>query len=152
MPVGGGDPEITVPISPPAGTFVTLVFAGNATDGVLAVPLSEDTRPLAHQATLRIIHAAGWHDAVEVFIREPGTDINQVNPTALFAVAPSATAKLPFPPGDYEITVRDFETEAVLAGPGTITLEEFGVYGIALLNDPLDPAAVTVDYFYDFAP
>jgi hypothetical protein len=152
VPIGGGDPEASISLAPLSSHAYTVVYAGDTTDGINATLMAEDTRPFVGQASARFIHAAGMHDTVEIFVRPPGTDLTNSIPNAGFSSAPGVSPRFPFVPGDYEITVRDILTKAVLAGPVPVTLEDGGVYGVMTLNNPADPATVTIQYIYDLAP
>jgi hypothetical protein len=148
-PPGGGEPEASISIVASAGLLYTVIFAGDTTDGVTATLTADNARPIVGQATLQLIHAAGMHDAIEIFIRNPGDDITDAFPTSAFNSAPGLTTRFPFRPGDYEITIVDSETDAVLAGPNPITFQDEGVYALAVLNNPADPTTVLIDDFYD---
>jgi hypothetical protein len=114
--------------------------------------MAEDTRSIVGQASLRFVHAAGMHDSLEIFVRAPGTDITDAIPNTGFSLAPAVTPRYSLVPGDYEITIRDAVTKALLAGPDPLPLADGGVYGVLILNDRADPAAVSLQYLYDLAP
>lgn len=149
---GAGDPDATVNFSNVPGAYYTLVFAGDTTNGIVPAVMLEDPRPIVGQATVRIIHAAGMHDQIDAFVLPPGTDISTVNPLASAAGAPGVTERYPFAPGAYEITIRDTNTLAILAGPEAVDLQAQGVYGILVLNDRVDPSRVVLSDIYNPAP
>jgi hypothetical protein len=150
-PVGApGTEESTVELFPLAGRYYTVVFAGDSTDGILGRVVIEDPRPIVQQASLYFTNAAGLFDLVLVHILPPGGDPTQVLPRIGFG-APDASSRQSLIPGDYEITVQDEETQAILAGPELVTLAEKGVYGVLLLNSA-DSVTIDFEYFYDFPP
>ncbi len=57
-----------------------------------------------------------------------------MNPNFTFEFAPNATPSVPITPGDWEMTIRDTETQAVLAGPVSVTFVGGGVYGFLFTN------------------
>ena len=152
VPLGGGDPEATLSIALTSGRNFTIIYAGDTTDGINAAAMAEDTRSIVGQASLRFVHAAGMHDSLEIFVRAPGTDITDAIPNTGFSLAPGVTPRYSLVPGDYEITIRDAVTKALLAGPDPLPLADGGVYGVLILNDRADPAAVSLQYLYDLAP
>lgn len=147
VPVGAADPESTIPISAIGGRRYMIIYAGDTAAGILAGLLLEDHRPVVGQASIRVIHAAGMQDPLQFFVRLPGSGLTNAIPVAVFQGAPGATAKLAILPGDVEITVRNSETQAIVAGPELITLEEKDVYDIIITNNPLDPATVRLNYY-----
>lgn len=150
-PVGvPGTEERVVTFTPLPGRSYTAIFSGNTTTGIAALVAVEDARPIARQASLFVLNAAGLFDAVVAYIVPPGTDTTTRFPD-LFSDAPDFSARQDFAPGDYEITLKDGVTLAVLAGPVPVTLAEKGVYGLELVN-AADNVTIELDYFYDLAP
>jgi hypothetical protein len=96
------------------------------------------------------MNAAGLFDIVSVYIATPGTAIETTFPRVVFS-PPDFTNRQGFVPGDYEITVRDQDTLAIVAGPVPVTLADKGVYGL-LLTNAADSVTIDLQYFYDFAP
>lgn len=143
-----GTVESTTPLNTVAGLSYLTAFAGDTTEGINPTTLVEDTRPIVGQATVRVIHAAGLFDGVVVFIYETGTNTSLVAPNVDFIRAPAVSARLPFLPDDYEITIRDRSTNTLLADPIPVTLEDGGVYGLLLVNSE-DGSSVEVRYLYD---
>lgn len=151
-PPGGGTVEASIPgFNPFAGRYYTALFSGDTTNGILGTVFAEDARPIVGQATLRLAHAAGLFGVLSVFILDPGTDVTTARPTVGMGSAPAVTDALAFPPGEYEVTVVNAETEAVLAGPELLTFEELGVYGLMFLNSA-DANTLDIKYLYDLAP
>jgi DNA-binding beta-propeller fold protein YncE len=133
-----------------AGRYYTAIYAGDTTTGIDGIVAAEDPRPIVNQSSLYIANAAGLFGDLRFYILPPGTDVNLVAPRILFT-APHFPARTSLLPGDYEITVVDDQTRAVLAGPEPVTLAEKGVYGVLLLN-AADNVTIDLEYFYDFSP
>ena len=139
--------ERSIDFTPLAGRNYIGAFAGDTTNGIEASVFIENQRRIVRQASLSFLNIAGLYNSLYIYIRPPGTDISTVLPTLEIAapgIAPRALA-----PGDYEVTVQDSVTDAILAGPVPITVAAEGIYGILLSNNA-DSVTVQVDYFYDF--
>ena len=150
-PVGApATEESSVEFAPLAGRYYSAIFAGDTTNGINGLVAVEDPRPIVKQASVSFANAAGLFGNLRLFIVPPGTDITRAFPRPIFA-APYFSAGLALAPGDYEITVQDDATLAILVGPKPVTLAEKGVYGVLLLN-AADNVTIDLEYFYDFAP
>lgn len=133
------------------GRAYTLIFAGDTTEGIDSAVTAEDTRSIEGQSIVRAFHAAGLFDQIAVYIHQPGTDISTVAPIISFNQAPDVTPRLPLLPGDYELTIQDSVTDAILLGPVALTLADGGVYGFLLTNSA-DSSSIDIEYIYDLAP
>ena len=87
-------------------------------------------------------------DIIDIYFEIPGTDITTVNPL-LFLGVTDVTDRIRLAPNDYEITVVDAITQAVLAGPQILTVDDGGVYGVLLLN-AVGGSTVDIQLFDDF--
>lgn len=147
-PVGApGTEEETLDFTPIPGRYYLDIFAGDTTDGVSGVALLEDPRRIVNQASLYVVDAAGMFNGLVVFILAPGSDIFS-NFASAVLTPPGYSGRLAFAPGDYEITVMDQVTFAIVAGPLPVTLADEGLYGVLLLN-AADNVTVDFEYFYD---
>ena len=148
-PVGSpGTEEATVDITPLAGRYYTVVFAGDSTGGITGRSLVEDPRRIVGQSSLYVINAAGLFDLLYFYILPPGGNINTAFPRATLGAPDFTFQRIAFAPNAYELTVQDGETLAVVAGPVPLTLAERGVYGLIVLN-AADSVTVDLQYFYD---
>lgn len=130
----------TFPIGPvdltlEAGTWYT-VLAVDFLDNIDALILSDDARPLATSAKVRIVHASPTAQDVDIYVVAPGTDINAVDPTLSAVPFKANTGYLALPEGDYEVTVTPTGTKDAAIGPAEISIENGGVY-TAIARDPL---------------
>lgn len=137
---------VTIP-----GRSYTLIFAGDTTDGITSAVTAEDTRSIAGQSIVRAFHAAGLFDEIDLYLAPPGTDIANIDPAVRFNQAPEVTPRLPLVPGEYELTIQDIATDAILHGPVSLTFTDGGVYGF-LLTNAADSSTVDIQYIYDLAP
>lgn len=123
--------ELDVPLSAVLGGRYTVLIAGDGNDLNAATAL-ENRRSLRDTARLQIMNGAGLFDQPEFYLVDAGQNYSDSTPAAL--VAPSISSFSAVDPGDYELTIVDPVTEAVLAGPLAFTLEAGGFYSILALN------------------
>ena len=118
-----------------AGTWYSVLAVGfNAS---LAVEtLTDDARPVATNAKVRIYHASPTAQDVDIYVVAPGTDINTVDPTLSNVPFRANTGYLALAAGDYEVTVTPTGTKDAAIGPAQISIANGGVY-TAIARDPL---------------
>ena len=129
------------------GRFGTWLVAGNQ-GNLFSEFLLEDNRVLAGKAKVNVYNGAVGFAPIDVYIAEPGTDLDTVAPTAQLTTGTSRTG-LTISPGDYELTVEETGVGTVLAGPIAITIAAGGNYSI-LATDTLAGATVDIALFDDF--
>ncbi len=137
------DEAMTAPIS----LYQTWLITGN-TGSMVATLFEEDLRVATGESQLRVFHGSPQNGITNVFVVPPGTDISTVPPTTLAANA-ETTLPVRVAPGDYEITVTEQATAAVLAGPIAATIAAGGSYGI-LLTDAAAGTGLEVTLLFDF--
>lgn len=138
-----GNPGV-VPIGPvdlalDAGTYYS-VLAVNYFTSIEPLILTDDPRPVATNARVRIVHAAPTAGNVDIYAVAPGTDINSAAPTLAGFAFKDNTGYLALPAGDYDITVTPAGTKDAAIGPAMISIENGGVY-TAIARDPLPESA-----------
>lgn len=129
FPIGPVDLELA------AGTWYT-VLAVDFLDNIEPLILTDDARPLATSAKVRIVHASPTAQDVDIYVVAPGTDINTVDPTLTAVPFKANTGYIALPAGDYEVTVTPTGTKDAAIGPAAISIENGGVY-TAIARDPL---------------
>jgi len=127
----------------------TMLVSG-PTGTLTAAYITDDDRRLLKGAQLRSYNAASQFAALD-FLVIPA----DVDPTAAGAVASLSpgTIGLPanYPPGDYNIWLRQFLTTTIVAGPVPVTMTAAGIFGVLATNGP-DAATATITLVDDFAP
>ncbi len=118
-----------------AGT-TTDVLAVNFLASIEPLVLSDDRRPVATNAKVRIVHASPTAQDVDIYVTAPGTDINTVDPTLSAVAFKANTGYIALDGGDYDVTVTPTGTKTAAIGPATISIENGGVY-TAIARDPI---------------
>ena len=118
-----------------AGT-TTDVLAVNFLASIEPLVLSDDRRPVATNAKVRIVHASPTAQDVDIYVTPPGTDINTVDPTLSAVAFKANTGYIALAGGDYDVTVTPTGMKMAAIGPATISIEDGGVY-TAIARDPL---------------
>ncbi|MBN1239178.1 MAG: DUF4397 domain-containing protein [Gammaproteobacteria bacterium] len=121
------------------GVRYTALIGGEPGDVTLDIA-QNDNRHVTGHARLRIMNGASQYSPLDVFLVEPGTDTSNLDPSLSLA-APDIGPRRSVPPGDYELVLRDGDTDAVVYGPAPLTLAA-GVYTILAVNGA---ASGTVD-------
>jgi len=105
---------------------------------------TDDPRPVATNAKVRIIHAAASPPAasVDIYVTEVGADIDALAPTLSAVAFKDNTGYLGLAAGDYDVTVTVVDTKIVAIGPATISVAEGDVL-TAIARDPLPTAGAT---------
>ncbi|MEM6639817.1 MAG: DUF4397 domain-containing protein [Pseudomonadota bacterium] len=118
-----------------------------------ALVLSEDPRPVATAAKVRIVHGSPSAGNVDIYVTAPGTDISGATPAFADIPFKASTGFVELAAGDYEVTVTPTGTTTAAIGPAAITIDNTGVYtaiardadgggtplGLILLDNFVDP-------------
>ena len=119
------------------------VLAVNTLAELEPLILTDDYRRLATAAKVRIVHASTVADGlspqgVDIYVTEPGTDINTVEPTLADIPFKANTGFLELAAGDYEVTVTVADDKSPAIPTTPISIEAGNLY-TAIARDP-DPA------------
>jgi len=120
-----------------AGTWYS-VLAVDLFANIEALILTDDPRPVATEAKVRIVHAAANPAAasVDIYVTAVGTDINTVDPTLTSVAFKDNTGYLGLAAGDYDVTVTIAGTKTAAIGPAMISVAGSDVF-TAIARDPL---------------
>lgn len=120
-----------------AGTWYS-VFAVDFFSNIEPLIATDDPRPVATNAKVRIIHAAATAPAaiVDIYVSAVGADINTLDPTLSAVPFKANTGYLGLAAGDYDVTVTVVDTKIVAIGPATISVAAGDVF-TAIARDPL---------------
>ena len=139
-----GNPGV-VPIGPvdltlEAGTWYS-VLAVNYFNSIEPLILTDDARPVATNAKVRIVHAAPSAQdvaglGVDIYLTDVGAGIDNATPALQGVQFKDNTGYLPLPEGDYDVSVTLSGTKDIAIGPATISISNGGVY-TAIARDPL---------------
>jgi hypothetical protein len=134
-----GNPGV-VPIGPvdlalEAGTWYS-VLAVDFFNNIEPLILTDDARPVATNAKVRIVHASPTAQDVDIYLTAPEAGIADVEPTLPSVPFKANTGYLALAEGDYDVTVTLPGTKDIAIGPATISIANGGVY-TAIARDPL---------------
>lgn len=118
-----------------AGTFYS-VLAVDFFSNIEALIATDDPRPVATNAKVRIIHASPTAQDVDIYVTAVGADINNESPTLSAVAFKANTGYIALPEGDYDVTVTPAGTKTAAIGPATISLANGDVF-TAIARDPL---------------
>ena len=107
-------------------------------------------RGISTVAQLRLINAVTNIDSIDIYIREPGTDIEGVLPNA-FNIVFGFNSVIQQLDGDYEVTITANGSTTPLATPVPLSLSTNQVVELVVL-DAVDPNAVDVLIFDNATP
>lgn len=149
-PVGNPVDELASAVGLIEARLHTILISGDTTTGLGRAILTDDPRPRNGESTIRFLNGASLLGPIEFYFNPPGYDINSpfVAPQTLLN-APGGSERGTFPPGEYELTLRDLDTQAIVAGPTTVTLTGGGVYEI-LAVDAVGGSTADVVFLGDF--
>jgi len=129
-----------------AGTKRTLVLAGEPGNVFFNV-LLEDGRPVSAFPIIRVANFALNYDFVDVYIEEPGTDINDAQPRFFALSTQLDTGFVPAIDGIRELTITDVFSKDAISVPITLDLSAGDVISIGIF-DTVDPLVIEA-FVYD---
>lgn len=120
-----------------AGTWYS-VLAVDVFSNIEPLIATDDPRPVATNAKVRIIHAAADPAAasVDIYVTAVGADINAEDPALTDVAFKANTGYIALPAGDYDVTVTIAGTKTAAIGPATISIANGDVF-TAIARDPI---------------
>jgi len=113
------------------GLIYTLLIAGEP-GGLSVGSAANQAREIAGIARIRFMNGASQVTPLDIFLVPPDTDVTNRPP--LFTLqAAGISQRIGATPDDYELVLRDADTDAIVAGPEPLTLTE-GVFTILAVN------------------
>lgn len=102
---------------------------------IQALVLTDDTRSVATEARLRVLHASPVAGDVDVYLVERGADIADLDPTLSDVAYLEDSGYLPVPAGAYDVLVTAAGEKTVAIGPEPVDLANGDVFTAAARND-----------------
>ncbi len=90
--------------------------------------LTDDPRPIATAAKVRLIHGAPSAGEVDIYVTAPRAGIDEAEPALTDVAFRDSTDYLYLAEGEYEVTVTPAGTTDAAIGPLTVDVETGGVY------------------------
>jgi hypothetical protein len=157
FPIAPGNREITV--TPTGNAGVTLVdeqaltftiasryllLVHGESGSVFAYPSLDSRRPLPDRAQIRYINGTSDFSPLDFALTRTAFDRRAL------LVPADPLRNFDFPPDDYQLTVRNPSSDAVLAGPIPVTLAAGGVYSVLATDHATNSNQVELTLFDDF--
>ncbi len=131
------DAVIDVDVALSQGGESTVIAVGTLTDAdfpIEALLLTDDNRPVATEAKLRLVHGSVSAGPVDIYVAEGGTLGMVIDPAGDFVFTASGvpfkadTGYLPVPAGSYDVVITAAGSTSAAIGPLTLPLDAGGVY------------------------
>lgn len=107
------------------------VYATGLLASIAPYVLTDDNRPIATAAKVRIVHAAPSAGRVDIYVTAPGASIATATPAFTNVPLRAETGYVNLAGGSYDVTVTPTGTKTPAIGPATITVADGGVYTAA---------------------
>ncbi|MRX27795.1 DUF4397 domain-containing protein [Kangiella sp. HZ709] len=126
------------------------VLAVNNLTNIEPLVISDQIRPIATEAQLRIVHASPTAGLVDLYLVAPATDITSLEANFRGVDFKQDTGILSLAAGDYDVIVTPTGSKTPAIGPAAITLNAGGVYTIIARDNAGGGAPLNVVLADDF--
>lgn len=137
-----------------AGTRSTVLAVGllSGTPAIAELVLADDSRRVATEAKVRLVHGSPAAGPVDIYVTAPGADITATSPA--FANVPfrAETGFVSLPPGSYDVALTPAGNNAIVALSVSITVDAGGVYTAVARDAPGGGGPVGLILLDDFVP
>ena len=107
------------------------VYAVGPLSSIGPLVLTDDRRPVATQARVRIVHASPAAGNVDLYVVAPGTSLAAAMPAFTNVPFKAETGYVDLVAGHYEVSVTPTGSKTAAIGPLAITVVNGGVYTVA---------------------
>jgi len=128
------------------------VYATGVLADLAPYVLTDDNRPVATAAKVRIVHAAPSAGLVDIYVTRPGAGIDSATPAFGSVPFRAETGYVSLAGGAYDVTVTVAGTKTTAIGPATITLADGSVYTAAARDATGSGAPFGLILLDDFVP
>lgn len=149
VPTGNTMPLLEEDAVVPRGSRDMIILSGPP-DGLVTIQLESPRRGFSTSAQFRLVSTTTNLDFVDIYLLEPGTDINTVNPQ-FFAVGRGFNRVTTIAPGDLELTITELTGKTPVIPPQIVSLNANDFVEIILLDDT-DPTAVRTLIYSNINP
>ena len=149
VPTGNTMPLLEEDTVVPRGSRDMIILSGPP-DGLVTIQLESPRRGFSTSTQFRLVSTTTNVDVLDLYLLEPGTDINTVFPT-IFGVTRGFNRITTTAPGELELTITRLGEKTPLATPEIISLNTNDFVEIILLDD-VDPNAVRTLVYSNINP
>jgi hypothetical protein len=110
-----------------AGTVYT-VMAVNALASIEPLVLTDNTRRVATEAKVRLVHGSPTAGNVDIYVTAPDADITSAEPTFTDVPFKAETGFVSLTTGDYQVRITPTGTKTVAIDTGALSLAGGGIY------------------------
>lgn len=133
-----------------AGTEYSVYALGRLAE-IAPLVTTDDRRPFATQAKVRIVHGAASAGTVDIYVTAPGAGIANATPAFANVAFRGDTGFVSLAAGTYEVTVVPAGTKTAAIGPASVTVDNAGVYTVIARDAPGGGAPFGVILIDEFA-
>lgn len=111
------------------------VFVVGAPGELETFSVEDDRRSFLTQGRLRGVGASTRFDILDIYILDPGADLEESAPAITNLAFAGASTLATINPGTYELVVTDADTTTIRFGPGELVIEAGDVVELIVIDD-----------------